>query len=178
MQKILQTVEPDHTKRFTLEPLYLESDDIHAWSRLMSESMQHQCPDLPRHSQAARALFPVTAQNIMAHFREAAPHRAPMVEAVLRKLEQRRQRPDSDLCGVSGAGLCVLFWDVVRGQGERESFALFADTLEEVGQTCLQGDTHRLFWAYLPLLDHIAFGSDPKSCVARYGWETGSRDKA
>ena len=72
---------------------------------------------------------------------------APAVKTVLAKLTQRYAMRDQDLCGISGSGLCVLLWDRIAATNEPEAYVHFAETLEDVGGTCLQGDTHRLFFS-------------------------------
>jgi hypothetical protein len=60
------------------------------------------------------------------------------------KILHRRALEDSDLCGTNPLGLLQLIWEDIDICDARDILAL-EELLVDVGQTCLQGDTHRMF---------------------------------
>jgi hypothetical protein len=115
--------------------------NVHAWSGKMSALLHSEYPTLPAQTLAARPRFDETRAAMA-----ATGQLAPTLEPVLSKLAQRRDMLDQDLGGVSGAGLLVLVWDLAD-----HDMATLNDTLQDIGQTCLQGDTHRLFALWVAL---------------------------
>ena len=69
-------------------------------------------------------------------------------EIALRKIIARRQLQDNDACNIQIGGMFVLTWRLCKRLGEEKAFL---ETLEEISNHCLQGDSHRLFVLYYAL---------------------------
>ena len=111
--------------------------DVHSWSAAMSEILRREYPGLAGRSDP---LSPET----LAEMKAAVP---PGVHHVLDKIKQREAMHDRDLCGVTPAGMLLSVWEQVKGgRGTPEALG---DMLADIGGTCLQGDTHRLFSLYI-----------------------------
>jgi hypothetical protein len=108
--------------------------DVHAWSARMAVVLRETCPQLATESVEAAKRH----AEAIAEAKAVLPQR---LHAVLDKLVARKDMIDGDLCGVSALGLFVLAWN----ERDRSSNLAIADVLEDIGSTCLQGDTHRLF---------------------------------
>jgi len=119
--------------------------DVHAWSGTMKQLVVEKYSLLPSATTALRSKFDDTAAEINAKF----PHLA----SVVAKIKLRSACVDNDIGGLYGAGLLVLVWQRVRSINEPETYKHFEDTMMDIGQTCLQGDTHRLFATYIALLE-------------------------
>lgn len=73
---------------------------------------------------------------------EAMKAAMPGQSAVIDKIATRKALRDHDLCDCNPAGMLQLVWE--EEEDKRELSGL-ESTLADVGRTCLQGDTHRLF---------------------------------
>lgn len=104
--------------------------DVHAWSGRMREALQKEMPELVQQSVDAEARFPAARQQMFAYYTHHLQ--------VLNKIVSRGGMRDNDLCGASPLGLLVLAWERV----DRDALGLM---LADIGLTCLQGDTHRIF---------------------------------
>jgi len=98
----------------------------------MSRTLSAEFDPLPALSQRQRERFPEVRAAILA----ANPALAP----VMTKLAGRANALDKDLCNVSPTGLLVVAWDLAD-----HDVSIVTPTLVDMGATCLQGDTHRLF---------------------------------
>jgi len=124
--------------------------DVHAWSKDMKVLAETEFPDLPGVTKAAAPLFDGVCREIREHYANSAPFA--VVDQVLKKMELRRHAVDMDLGGVVPAGLLVLVWfDYVKKINEPECYMHFSETLADMGTTCIQGDTHRLFSSLVAL---------------------------
>ena len=64
-------------------------------------------------------------------------------------MEARKDVTDRDTDGMSPAGLLVATrFDLIV---PNECYDHMQQTLHDMGTTCVQGDTHRLFWSYVSL---------------------------
>ena len=68
----------------------------------------------------------------------------PSVRCVIDKVSSRKAMSDSDLAGVNPMGLLQLAWEETERTPDGDG--ALSDLLEDMGGTCLQGDTHRLFF--------------------------------
>lgn len=113
----------------------------------MSAVAQEQYPDLGPNT-AQLAAGPAGAA-VLAEIRAAMPA---SVHHVLNKLSARSGLADPDLCDANPVGLLVMVWRAVRATGPNpDAVAALRCTLEDMGSTCLQGDTHRLFSLHVAL---------------------------
>lgn len=104
--------------------------DVHAWSARMREALIKEMPELVAQSVKAEERYPQLSNEILARYPQCAP--------VVHKIAGRRGMRDNDLCGVCPLGLLVVAWECA----DRQALEMM---LHDIGQTCLQGDTFRLF---------------------------------
>ena len=104
--------------------------DVHAWSLRMREALQKEMPELVQQSIDAEARFPAVSQQLLSLYASSAQ--------VINKIVGRRGMRDGDLCGTSPLGLLVIACE----RTDRNALGMM---LQDIGQTCLQGDSHRLF---------------------------------
>lgn len=119
--------------------------DVHAVSETMAAVARQDYADLG--PATARLAAGPEGGATLAYVRQAMP---PHVHPVLDKLASRIALTDPHLCDTNPVGLLVLVWAAVKATGgtsgpEAEALAALRCTLEDMGSTCLQGDTHRLF---------------------------------
>lgn len=117
--------------------------NVHAWSPLMKKLVLEQYPTLPAETNSARPRFKAAAADII--------NRLPQLAPIIAKIESRIDIVDGDIGGLYGAGLLVIVWNQVKSFNEAETYIHFSDTMLDVGNTCVQGDTHRLFETYIAL---------------------------
>lgn len=104
--------------------------DVHAWSGRMREALQKEMPELVLQSVEAENRFDFIHKDVIETY--------PTLVNVIAKIIRRFGIRDNDLCGVSPLGLLVIAWERV----DKKALGLM---LADIGQTCLQGDSHRLF---------------------------------
>lgn len=63
---------------------------------------------------------------------------------VVDKIASRKGVKDSDLCRVDPLGLLQISWE--ETPRDADGTKALVDLLNDIGGTCLQGDTHRLFF--------------------------------
>lgn len=120
--------------------------DVHARTPEMRAQLLAEFPELPTLTQN-RANVPGEIERVMNEIR--VRDMPPEALACLDKIYRRRGAIDKDLAGVSVAGLlCVVWSDCVHPKIGAGSLSLFTNTLVDMGLTCVQGDSHRLFAAY------------------------------
>jgi hypothetical protein len=109
--------------------------DVHSWSGNMSRALADDMPLLVQETNAA------ASRGNAAEIKRSLP---PPVWFVVDKISGRRGIKDMDLCGVDPFGLLQIAWEETSrdADGDRALAELVAD----IGSTCLQGDTHRLFF--------------------------------
>jgi hypothetical protein len=117
--------------------------NVHAWSPLMKKLVLEQYTSLPAETNSARSKFKAVAGDIIA--------KLPQLASIVTKIESRFDIADSDIGGLYEAGLLVIVWNQVRAFNEAETYKHFSDTMLDIGNTCVQGDTHRLFETYIAL---------------------------
>jgi hypothetical protein len=111
----------------------------------MSKSMKEDCPELETKC-AEIASKPGYADEICIQAKKKLPADT---HPVIDKIVARRHLADPDLCGVNPLAMFVSTWLLV--QDDPDSIKSMTDILRDVGGTCLQGDTHRLYSLYLAL---------------------------
>lgn len=104
--------------------------DVHAWTARMCGVLQSEMPELVAQSVEAEARYPAQAKQMHAYYSHKQP--------ILDKIASRGGMRDRDLCGASPLGLLVIAWETV----DRDALGMM---LADIGHTCLQGDTFRLF---------------------------------
>lgn len=126
-----------------------QNPDVHARTAEMRTQLQREFRDLPDLTRLYSSSFDRASKEIREMYRGNA-----LVTACLDKMARRRDAVDNDLCGVVPAGLLSLVWeDKIKPNG---AYDHFLGTLEDMGTTCVQGDSHRLF------ATHVAFS---RPCV-------------
>jgi len=124
-----------------------QQPDVHSRTPEMRNQLKAEFPDLVGHSLRMGPLFSLACADIRAHY---GGNQA--VEHCLSKMERRASTTDHDLGGVLPAGLLAIVWlDQVSRIDEPECYDHFLATLVDMGGTCVQGDTHRLFATYVAL---------------------------
>lgn len=110
-------------------------DNVHAWSGQMSQVLKSEMPQLvaESHAAAARCNPTMIKQTVL-----------PAVWSVIDKIVSRKGSRDGDLCGVDPLGLLQLAWE--ETSKDVDGSKALVDLLVDIGHTCLQGDTHRLFF--------------------------------
>jgi len=122
-------------------PAAWKQPDVHSWSPAMRELVKAEFPRLRDQSRTYLERFDESVAEIREHYNNNPP-----VGRVLDKLVMRKKAIDVDLFGVVPAGLLALVWtEYVLVIDEKECYDLFRDTLLDMAQTCVQGDSHRLF---------------------------------
>lgn len=117
--------------------------NVHSWSPLMKKLVIEQYPKLPEETNSARSQFKAVASDIIS--------KLPQLTPIVSKIESRLDITDGDIGGIYGAGLLVIVWKQVKEFNEAETYKHFSDTMLDIGNTCVQGDTHRLFETYIAL---------------------------
>ena len=119
-----------------------QNPDVHARTAEMSAQLLREFPELPRLTMLYASSFDRAAKEIKAKYAGNE-----VVAACLEKMWRRREAIDNDLCGVRPSGLLSLVWeDKIKPNG---AYDHFLGTLIDMGTTCLQGDSHRLFATYV-----------------------------
>jgi hypothetical protein len=110
--------------------------DVHCWSTRMSQVATDAMPGLAAESRTAALRCDPAA--IVSRLTLLSAKRA------VDKIFHRRTLGDSDLCGTNPLGMLQLIWEEIDICDASDVSAL-EELLVDVGQTCLQGDTHRIF---------------------------------
>lgn len=132
--------------------------DVHARTPEMRALLLSEFPELPKLTRD-RSVVPKEIERVMLQIRgQKLP---PQAEACLEKIYNRRGAIDVDLCDVSVAGLLCMVWSDCVLPRIHTSLDLFIGTLCDMGTTCVQGDSHRLFAAY------VAYKRDELDCLRR-----------
>jgi hypothetical protein len=119
-------------------------ENVHSWSSDMTKVVADEFPYLPDKTREYLSRFDEARADITGYYRQhACADALNVVVSVLDKINSRRAARDADLMMISPAGLLAMLWfDYVVPNG---CFDHFADTMRDMGSTCVQGDTHRLF---------------------------------
>ena len=112
----------------------------------MAKILEEQYPELPGLTAEASARLDITVEDMR---RRGIGVSGP-AEAAVKKIVARSEVVDADLCNVVPAGLLVITWELaLKVSGSSPTLRLmFEQTLSDMGTTCVQGDTHRLFSLY------------------------------
>lgn len=133
LRPLQQQQQPLPRSYVVARPSEWVDSDVHSWSARMSETMSSEMPGLVAEAASALCRFNPEAIKRFA---------GPASYAVVDKVASRSRMSDRDLCGANPAGLLQLLWEACAVTNDREAMAA---TLADVGSTCLQGDTHRIF---------------------------------
>lgn len=122
--------------------------DVHQWSEAMRKQLAEEFSSLPAETALREKHFPEARQEIEERYKGDRE-----IIAVLEKIKGRVGVKDHALGGVLPAGLLVVVWaNQVTILNTPEIYEHFRLTLIDIGGTCLQGDTHRLFATYVALV--------------------------
>ena len=100
----------------------------------MSRIMREETPEI------IQECLKVTTAEAEAALACAKKALSPDTHAVLDKIANRKGMSDGDLCGVNPLSMFVLVWNCAK-----TDVRAIEDVLRDIGLTCLQGDTHRLY---------------------------------
>lgn len=115
--------------------------DVHAWSSSFSGE-----------ASSDKELFGNATQEEIEQVRlEILEKYGSQKSTIVEKIIGRAGISDNDLAGVNVGKLLVKTWELVKSISDDSVFSLLSETLEDIGQTCLQGDTHRLWSFYRAL---------------------------
>ena len=103
----------------------------------MSQVLTEQMPGLVVETEVGARR--INVENVKANLPREVWH-------VVNKIYERRDTHDQDLCGVNPLGM--LYVAASLTPRTPEGVKALSDVLRDMGTTCLQGDTHRLF-AYI-----------------------------
>ena len=112
----------------------------------MTAVIRDEWPDLPELTRAAAAAGAASSDSdaLFRALRARLPERS---RSVVDKISSRRGQSDPELAGVDPFGMLIVAWSTMRDPDVQA----FCDALDDIGGTCLQGDTHRLFALALAL---------------------------
>lgn len=120
--------------------------DVHQWSKEMSTCILKLYPALPDETRLCAQQFDRVYKEINGTLKNIK------VLDTLNFMKSRANGIDRDLCCILASGLLVVCWDMAKEMNDKDSIApLFIDTLDDMGKTCIQGHTHRLFSLYVAL---------------------------
>jgi hypothetical protein len=111
-----------------------QDPDVHGWTARMREILSREWSELPKLCADAECR---RGGDIVATSKSRI---STALHHVLDKLQQRKGVKDDQLCAVTPMGLFVL-----AAENSDITTSQLEDCLTDMGNTCLQGDTHRLF---------------------------------
>lgn len=128
--------------------------DVHSWTSDLRDLLDQQ-PEFECRFRVSMHLFDQCLQEIFEMYGEG-------VKPVLEKM-RGRYKPieggyyDMDLVGkrVNVAHLLVRVWTLVKRINDESIYKWFKETLDDIGLTCLQGDSHRLMFFLVGLVRSI-----------------------
>jgi hypothetical protein len=127
-----------------------QNPDVHARTAEMRAQMQNEFQLLPHLTDLYSSSFDRAASEIKEMYKNDRE-----VVACLDKMTKRKDLVDMDLhvldngtkVGIKPAGLLALVWeDKIKPNG---AYDHFLGTIKDMGNTCPQGDSHRLFATYV-----------------------------
>ena len=125
------------------------SNDVHAWSRTLQETLQQFYPTLPSDCAGYFSRWDTVMEQMKLRY---SPSEFSEMRGVLEKVKSRKDLHDRDLAELSPANLfCYLWVQTIYRVDDRDTYRHFYETVKDMGNTCLQGDTHRLFFSYVIL---------------------------
>lgn len=131
---------PKPKPTFTVTPPRL-NQDVHFWTPAMRAVLKEEFPNLPMQTRAYFPKFDSTVAEIQAQYPND-----PQVAGLLAKMKKRKNEIDKDLFDAVPAGMLAFVWiEYIKETDLKECYTFFHDTLVDMGSTCIQGDTHRLF---------------------------------
>lgn len=127
-----------------------KNPDVHAHTAEMRSIMSSEFPKLPKLAELYMKDFDTVCTEIERHYAGNGS-----IAQCINKLRVRKDVRDHDLQGISLAGLlCIVWIDCVKPSGEL--YDHFACILQDMGTTCVQGDSHRLFSLYVASVRSIS----------------------
>ena len=123
--------------------------DVHAWSAEIRNVLAREFPHLVNESFEAEQDYDEWAKPHLRRWARAqGPGAESATELVLRIADERRCARDRDLFDVTCHGMLGVLVDAVEECGgddpDRDLLDAVTRTFEDMGQTCLQGYTHRV----------------------------------
>lgn len=109
--------------------------NVHSWSTTMSQVLESDMPQLV--AESALAVLRFDADVIKKAI-------SPSVWNVIDKIHGRKSLKDKDLRDSNPLGLLQIAWE--ETEKNADGMQALTDLLQDIGSTCLQGDTHRLFF--------------------------------
>lgn len=131
---------PERPLSVVQNPQWVQAD-VHSWSKEMRDQLEKEFPILVEETVTLSPLFDQTMEEIKTHYKGDTT-----VVDVLQKMYSRKTVVDADMDKLVPTGLLVKVWkDYVVKIDAEECYKLFSDNIIDMGKTCIQGDTHRLF---------------------------------
>ena len=124
--------------------------DVHSWSRRMRAMIDGETAGLVE----ASCEVPLEARESTLVELRATVRDQDAVRA-LDKMSRRSDARDTDLGGLHNLGMLAILWRLAleRSGTERAAAAkLIEPTLSDMGTTCVQGDSHRMYSLYIALI--------------------------
>lgn len=127
------------------------NQDVHAWSAEIRKVLSSEFPRVIAETREAELDYVEwTKPRLRSWARAQGPDAESATELVLRVADERRQTRDPDLFGMTCHGALGVLADTVEECGgdardpDRNLLDAVTRTFEDMGQTCLQGYTHRI----------------------------------
>jgi len=121
--------------------------DVHSLSQTLQQIMASEYNNLTQRCVECKGSLPTVTKEIQTQYGNDAS-----VKQVLDKIINGKDAVDPCLSNISPAGLLCLIWtEYIRKYPTTELYQHFKDTLIDMGGTCIQGDTHRLFTSLVAL---------------------------
>lgn len=142
-QRIVMSVAQESTNR---QRKSWFREDVHTWTREMKQQLDAEFPALVHTTQSIVLQFEATVNEMKSHPTLATKD----LDPVYSKLTGRRTIRDADMNGMCIGGMLVCVWKLVD-QEEPSAIEHIRGMLLDMGSTCIQGDTHRMFSTYVAL---------------------------
>lgn len=124
-------------------------ENVHAWSVEMKKLVLTEYPELPLETKRQSANFPKVIKDVQSYYVNDTANQNKL-QAIYQKLTTRANTIDNDIGALCIGGLFVMVWELIDTK-DTTALAHFKDTLLDMGLTCVQGDSHRLFSTYVAL---------------------------
>ena len=126
-----------------------KNSDVHAWSESIRTTINQEFPMLIQDINYTSNTYNYVRDQLL-NYLFPNDHR---IAQIVHLIDQRCGYSDSALLEVKCEGcLCMAYFLVKRHHFESSIVCLFYDTLMDMGQTCLQGYTHRLISFIIAIL--------------------------
>lgn len=137
---------PTHNPTIKSEQPSYRGWDVHAYTRDIQSQLHSVLPIMTRQTQTNTKPVTDILLEVQAYY---SNHLGACTG--LANIRKSLAMHDPDLCGVPVDLLFTSTWLSVCGANDPSLYALFGEILGDIGDTCLQGVTHRLFTVWKAL---------------------------